>query len=213
MKKLLIIIIIIGLIFFTSCDCYQIVTGTVIDNVTKNPIEGIVIYNKNKPTNKTETDYQGKFELSSISGGPFGCPPMTIIIEHSNYKTKEVEIPAGGEMTIEIENEYTQSKLNNIIELMQGLWYDDQDNLASLTINNYQWTFNYLGGKANSDDNYSISIKDKLPEFVKETENAEFIILTNRIDTLKFEILGLTDSTFSMMHFPSGKIHLYKRTK
>jgi hypothetical protein len=46
-----------------------------------------------------------------------------------------------------------------------------------------------------------------------ETENAEIIILTNKTDTLQYEILGLTDSAFSMMHFPSGKIHLYKRKK
>jgi|JI7StandDraft_1071085.scaffolds.fasta_scaffold79961_2 hypothetical protein len=98
-------------------------------------------------------------------------------------------------------------------DLMQGLWFHDQDSLASLTINNYQWTFNYEGGQANSDDNYSISITDKLPEFVKETEITEFLILTSKSDTLKYEILGLTDSTFSMMYFPSGKIHLYRRQK
>lgn len=97
------------------------------------------------------------------------------------------------------------------IQLMQGQWFHDQDSLASLTINNYQWTFNYEGEQTNSDDNYVISITDKLPEFVKETEKAEFIILTNKTDTLKYEILGLTDSTFSMMYFPSGKIHLYRR--
>lgn len=99
------------------------------------------------------------------------------------------------------------------IHLMQGLWFHDQDSLASLTINNYQWTFNYKGEQTNSNDNYVISITDKLPEFVKETEKTEFIILTNKTDTLQYEILGLTDSTFSMINFPSGKIHLYKRQK
>jgi hypothetical protein len=96
-------------------------------------------------------------------------------------------------------------------ELMQGLWIDDQDSLASVMINDSQWTFNYKDEQANSDDNYSISITDRLPEFVKETENGEFLILTNKSDTLKFEILGLTDSTFSMMYYPAGKIHLYRR--
>jgi plasmid maintenance system killer protein len=99
------------------------------------------------------------------------------------------------------------------IQLMQGLWVHDQDSLSSLVINNHQWTFNYKGEQTNSDDNYLITITDKLPEFVKETEKAEFIILTNKADTLEYEILGLTDSTFSMMYFPAGKIHLYIRQK
>lgn len=98
-------------------------------------------------------------------------------------------------------------------DLIQGLWFHQQDRLATVTINNYWWTFNYKSKQANPDDTYSISITDKLPEFVKETEHTEFIILTNKTDTLQYEILGLTDSTFSMMHFPSDKIHLYRKSK
>ena len=98
-------------------------------------------------------------------------------------------------------------------ELMQGLWFHGQDSTASVTISNYQWTFNYEGAQANVEDYYSISITDKLPEFDKETEKSEFLILRSKSDTLKYEILGLTDSTFSMMYLPVGKIHLYKRKK
>jgi hypothetical protein len=208
------IIILIGLLFLTSCgDCYQIVTGTVLDTETKRPVEGITVYNKNKPINKTVTDQEGKFELYNISGGLWKCPPMKVAIEHSDYQTKEVEIPAGGELTIEIERRNKQSNSKNTIELMQGLWYHSQDSLASITINKYKWTFKYKGVQTDSDGNYTILLTDKLPEFVKETENAEFFILVNKSDTLKYEILGLTDSTFSMMYFPAGKIHLYIRKK
>ena len=98
-------------------------------------------------------------------------------------------------------------------ELMQGLWIHEQDSLASVMINDSQWTFNYEGTKNDTQDNYTISITDKLPEFVKETEKAEYIILTTKTDTLKYEILGLTDSTFSLMYFPAGKVHSYKRRK
>ncbi len=97
------------------------------------------------------------------------------------------------------------------IELMQGLWFHDQDSLATLTIKNNQWSFNYKGIQATADDYYAISITDKLPEFTKEAEKAKFLILTNKSDTFKYEILGLTDSTFSMMYFPTGKIHLYRK--
>ncbi|MBW6482092.1 MAG: hypothetical protein K0B10_03440 [Vicingaceae bacterium] len=98
-----------------------------------------------------------------------------------------------------------------IFNLIQGHWIHDQDSLASVTIINYKWTFNYKGERTNSDDYYSISITNKLPEFVNETEKADFLILMSKTDTLNYEILGLTDSTLSMRYFPIGKIHLYKR--
>lgn len=202
--------ILIGLTFLTSCDCYQQVSGTVIAKETGRPLQGVTVYNKNKEWSKTTTDTTGHFELSNVSGG-FRCPPMTVIADFKNYDKVESKIPAGGQETIKMERLALQSKTT--IQLMQGLWFHDQDSLASLTINNYHWNFNYKGEQANSDDNYLISIVDKLPEFVKETENAEFLILTNKADTLQYEILGLTDTTFSLMYFPAGKIHLYRRQK
>lgn len=99
-----IIILLFGLLFLTSCgDCYQVVTGIVLDAETKKPVEGITVCNKNKPSIKTVTDQKGKFELSNISGGLWKCPPIKVSFEHSNYQTKEVEIKEGEEMTIEIE--------------------------------------------------------------------------------------------------------------
>ena len=170
----------------------------------------MTVYNKNKEWSKTTTDTTGYFELSNVSGG-FHCPPMTVIADFKNYDKVEMKIPAGGQETIKMQRLVIQSKTT--IQLMQGLWFHDQDSLASLTINNYQWTFKYKGEQTNSNDNYSIYITNRLPEFVKETENAEFLILTSKSDTLKYEILGLSDSTFSMMYFPAGKIHLYRRQK
>jgi len=156
----------------------------------------------------------------------FGCKVTSDIIKGTKYYNNvminhlESKYGAGWWTKFQAQLDSIDSSMNKsvlqsktTIQLMQGIWFHDQDSIASLKINNYQWTFNYDVGKANSDDNYSISITDKLPEFVKETENAEFFILTNKSDTLKYELLGLTDSTFSMMYFPTGQIHIYKRKK
>ncbi|WP_417352824.1 carboxypeptidase-like regulatory domain-containing protein [Flavobacterium alkalisoli] len=86
-----------------SCDCYQVAEGIVIDKETKKPLKNVVVYNKNKPYNKKQTDSLGKFELSGISGGMFGCPPMKVIIEKAGYTSGEVEISSGEEKTIELE--------------------------------------------------------------------------------------------------------------
>jgi len=95
---------------------------------------------------------------------------------------------------------------------MQGKWVHTNDSLSSISINNYQWIFEYQEQEINSEDIYTITINDKLPEFVNETVKSEFLILTNKSDTLQYEILWISDTTFSLMYFPSGKIHLYRRT-
>ncbi|MCP9768573.1 hypothetical protein EGI22_11665 [Lacihabitans sp. LS3-19] len=96
--------ILIGLSILTSCDCYQRVTGTVIDKETGKPLQGVSVCIKNKDWNKTTTDSTGHFELSSISGG-FRCPPMTIIVENINYNKHETSIPEGGQEIIKLEKE------------------------------------------------------------------------------------------------------------
>lgn len=88
----LLIVILIGL---ASCDCYQVVSGIVLDSQTNQPIKNVYVFNKNKKWSKTETDSLGRFELSNVSGG-LHCPPMEIVIEHAEYKTKETKIKAGG---------------------------------------------------------------------------------------------------------------------
>ena len=98
-------------------------------------------------------------------------------------------------------------------ELIQGLWFLDKDSLSIMKINDLDCSFYYDGSQNNTEDNYKVTITDKLPEFVSETEKAEFIILKSDTDTLQYEILGLTDSAFSLRHFPSGLILLYKRLK
>lgn len=105
-------------------------------------------------------------------------------------------------------------EIKSSIELMQGNWYHDQDSLATLIIENNNWKFNYDNRQANvRHEDYLISFTDKLPEFVDKTEKSEFVILIANTDTLYYEILGLNDTSFSLMNFPSGRIHLYRRTK
>jgi hypothetical protein len=94
-------IILIGLTFLTSCDCYQQVSGTVVDKETGSPLVGVIVYNKNKQWNKTTTDTTGHFELSNVSGG-FRCPPMTVIAKLKNYNKIEVKIPTGGQEIIKM---------------------------------------------------------------------------------------------------------------
>ena len=109
MKK--IIYILIALTLLGSCDCRQTIRGTIIDSVTKQPIENVEICNKNKTWEKTETDEKGFFTLSGISGG-LTCPPMKIIIVHKDYEKLETEIKSGGQKDILLVKKVAQNKLS-----------------------------------------------------------------------------------------------------
>lgn len=77
---------------FTSCDCYQNVSGTVLDAATKQAIDSVYVHKKNRDSNAAYTNKEGNFKIVSISGGPFGCPPMTVVLSKAGYETVSVTI-------------------------------------------------------------------------------------------------------------------------
>lgn len=97
------------------------------------------------------------------------------------------------------------------IDLLTGTWVHEKDSLATIKIKDKSWTFEYDGKILSNDEIYNINLTNKLPEFVKEIEKTEFIILSNQTDTMYFEILGLNDNVLSLMNFPTGRLHLYNR--
>jgi hypothetical protein len=83
-----IIAALIVLTIHTPCDCYQNISGQIIDKATGNPLQNITVINKNRKSNSTVTDSASYFKLSNIYGG-IKCPPMTIVIENNEYKNYE----------------------------------------------------------------------------------------------------------------------------
>ncbi len=77
-----------GLTVLISCDCYQQISGTIVDKSTGKPLTGVCVYNQRKDWIKTTTDSTGHFKLSAISGG-FGCPPMKVTVQAENYRIIE----------------------------------------------------------------------------------------------------------------------------
>lgn len=98
------LLVFFSIIFFVSCDCNQTVNGFVYDKQTNKPILGATIYKKERREYAENTDSIGYFRLSAISGG-ISCPPMTVIIEHVDYQTQELTIPAGESKVIYLEKQ------------------------------------------------------------------------------------------------------------
>jgi len=103
MKRLLLLLTIIGMTTLFSCgDCLQKVSGTVIDEQSKQPIDSVYIQEENNYGYNSYTDQKGNFELSRISGGLFRCPPMKVVISKSGFETVSLKIENGEHKTIKL---------------------------------------------------------------------------------------------------------------
>jgi hypothetical protein len=96
MKKLLIIFL---LVTSVSCDCIQEASGTIVDAKTGLPLEG-VSYKGNWEIRTTGST--GNFFYHGISGGLFGCPPVTFIFEKEGYKKKKVVVSNHAEKKVKL---------------------------------------------------------------------------------------------------------------
>jgi hypothetical protein len=74
---------------FVSCDCLQHVQGTVIDAETQQPISEVAV--KKDINVIILTDSIGNFEFTTMTGGLFGCPKISLSFEKEDYSktTKE----------------------------------------------------------------------------------------------------------------------------
>ncbi len=68
--------------------------------------------------------------------------------------------------------------------------------------------------KSDKDNIYQYQITDTLPEYANtELIKRKFLVLTTEIDTLEYETLTYNDSIISLMYFPRGNIHVYRKKK
>ncbi len=75
-------------------------SGLVKDERTKLPLDSVCVYNANNSSDYGYTDTKGFFNLQSISGGPCGCPPMTVLFKKVGYDSTIVKIKNDGNKNI-----------------------------------------------------------------------------------------------------------------
>jgi hypothetical protein len=94
---------------------------------------------------------------------------------------------------------------------LQGKWVHDNDSLAYVEISGSSWVMGYEGQESTQEDTYTYTLLDKLPQFFSPEVKADFIVLTNKADTLYYELNGVTEETLSLTWYPAMKVHVYKR--
>lgn len=84
MKILKLKISILLIFIITSCDCLQHVQGVVIDAKTNLPIEKVAVKEDSRAW-IIYTDSVGTFEFTSMTGGLFSCPKISLSFEKEGY--------------------------------------------------------------------------------------------------------------------------------
>lgn len=103
-KKTYLIILIVFINLFISCDCLQNGSGIIVDEETKKPIKNVEIKEIGKDFIQN-TDENGYFEIQHISGGLFSCPDITIIVSKKEYQTDTIIIKNGEDKLIKLYKE------------------------------------------------------------------------------------------------------------
>lgn len=102
-KRVFGIFIIFGLLFITSCEGYRCGDGTVLDSVTKEPIDSVLC----KVLTGSEeqfTDSVGAFSVCNDFGGCVpDCGDIEIEFSKTGYKTEKITNPNGTEILMEKE--------------------------------------------------------------------------------------------------------------
>jgi hypothetical protein len=106
----------------------------------------------------------------------------------------------------------TRNHARDVIKQMQGVWVHDEDSLATVEVSDNQWIFKYEG-EFQEGDKFTITISDTLTEFVNKEVKADFVILSNSDNIMHYEIMGLDKRIMSLMYFPRGNTHVYKKMK
>ncbi|MBX9886362.1 MAG: TonB-dependent receptor [Flavobacteriaceae bacterium] len=101
-KKLLFLVLLLPF----SILAQNTITGTVLDNVTKQPIPGVNITVKGT-TNGVSTDFDGKFQLTNVNKGD------ALLFSFIGYKNLIVNYVAQKSLTVALEED--QNQLNEVI--------------------------------------------------------------------------------------------------
>ncbi|SNR60881.1 hypothetical protein SAMN06265371_106224 [Lutibacter agarilyticus] len=93
-----------------------------------------------------------------------------------------------------------------LLKITNGLWIHSEDSLATVKIDGFQWIFQYKNEITDSTDIYDYQIIDKTIE-----NKIKSLTLTNKSDTLEYELDYLTDKNMTLIYLPRGNFHNYTR--
>jgi len=144
-----------------------------------------------------------KLGVRNIAQSQFSKPIEQLTVEESSLLIQQLLIP-------NYNNAYRKSGENASDSFLVGVWVHEKDSLSVLTFKDSLCFFEY-NSEISEGDMYTFNLTDELPKFINEAEKSDFLVLTSKTDTMYYEILNHNDTILSLMHFPTGRFHLYHR--
>ena len=159
-------------------------------------IIGIIFLLINRPTKKLKHYKIWQIVIVLI--------PITFFFIYMQIVNAKNEFDINTENSIETETSY----------FGQGIWINEKDSLAGIEIKNGKWIMFYKEQEIDQSDIYEFAVTNELPKYADtKLKSGEFLILTNELDTLNYEILGHNKEFLSLMYFPKGNILTYRKEK
>lgn len=91
-------------LFFASCECYQVVSGTIIDSDSDKPVAKVNV-TAPKSGEVVQTDSTGRFEINTTAKSLLKCPDLKLLFEADGYKVRALEFPSGTETHVQLKKE------------------------------------------------------------------------------------------------------------
>lgn len=88
-------------LLLTSCDCFQSVSGTVVDEQSGQPLAGVKVQNIASYDTDKLTDQNGYFEKSEIGPG-FDCPELNLKFEKEGYISDTLNLGSGKDKVVKL---------------------------------------------------------------------------------------------------------------
>ena len=94
--KIKILVGVIGLGFFYSCECSRTADGNVLDESTQFPIDSVLVKGIEKVYNNMYTDSTGRYFMTTgMTGAVGGCPDVKISFSKEGYHEQTLVNPEG----------------------------------------------------------------------------------------------------------------------
>lgn len=95
------IILILICLLIASCDCFQAVSGFVVDNDSGLPIKGVKVRNIAQYDVDILTNEKGYFEKSEI-GSAKNCPEIILRFEKDDYRIDTLNLGSGKDKIVRL---------------------------------------------------------------------------------------------------------------
>jgi len=103
--------------------------------------------------------------------------------------------------------------MDRIAQLLQGKWASKGHNNFTIEVKGNSWKVIHNSRAFSQDKDYEFVLSKNLPKMILEVPDSRFISLKSKLDTLYYQIAGISESTLYLIQIPGNEIIILKQIK